>query len=95
MDFKEYIVPAIAVAVYLVFLMVKNLIPKEYRKFIPLGAGILGVLFMAWYSWNFSFSIFLEGLASGLSATGIDNAISLLEKSDTVKVHDPKDEGIN
>ena len=82
MDFKEYIVPAIAVAVYLVFLMTKKLIPEEYRKFIPLGAGALGVLFMAWYSWSFNFQIFLEGLASGLSATGIDNAISLLEKEE-------------
>ena len=82
MDFKEYIIPAIAVAVYLVFLMVKKLIPEDYRKYIPLGAGILGVLFASWFNWSFSFQIFLEGLASGLSATGIDNAISIWEKKD-------------
>lgn len=85
MDFKEYIVPAIAIAVYLVFLMIKGLIPKGYRKFIPLGAGLLGIIFMSWYSMNFNFQIFLEGLASGLSATGIDNAISILEKENKIE----------
>ena len=95
MDFKEYIVPIIAIGVYLVFLMVKGLIPTEYRKYIPLGAGILGVLFMAWYSWKFDFVIFLEGLASGLSATGIDNLISIKDADKKVKVLDPKEEGID
>ena len=95
MDFKDYIVPIIAVAVYLVFLMIKGLIPEEYRKFIPLGAGTLGVLFMMWYSWNFNFVVFLEGLASGLSATGIDNVLSIPEKADKIKVHDPKDEKVD
>ena len=95
MDFKDYIVPIIAVAVYLVFLMIKNLIPEEYRKYIPLGAGTLGVLFMMWYKWGFDFVVFLEGLASGLSAVGIDNVISIAEKVDKEKVHDPKKEGVD
>lgn len=75
MDFKEYIVPAISAGVYLITLMVKPLIKAEHRKFIPLGCGILGVCFNAWASWDFSFAIFLGGLASGLGATGIDQLI--------------------
>ena len=87
--------PIIAVGVYLVFLMIKGLIPEEYRKYIPLGAGLLGALFMAWYTWQFDFVIFLEGLASGLSATGIDNVVSIKDSDKKVKVYDPKEEGVD
>ena len=95
MDFNQYIVPAVSVATYLVFLLFKNLIPTEYKKFIPLFAGLLGVLFMAWYSFGFDFSIFLSGLASGLGATGIDQAISLTENKDKISVYDSKKEGVD
>lgn len=75
MDFREYIVPAISAGVYLIILMVKPLIKAEHCKFIPLAAGLLGVLLNFWASGSFSFAIFLEGLASGLGATGIDQLI--------------------
>lgn len=75
MDFKEYIVPAISAGVYLIVLMVKPLIKEEHRKFIPLVSGVLGVLLNLWASAGFNFAIFLEGLASGLGATGIDQLI--------------------
>lgn len=75
MDFKEYIVPAISVGTYLIILMVKPLIKSEHCKFIPLTAGLLGVRLNAWATADFSFAIFLEGLASGLGATGIDQLI--------------------
>ena len=75
MDFREYIVPAISAGVYLIVLMIKPLIKPEHTKFIPLAAGLLGVLLNFWASGTFSFAIFLEGLASGLGATGIDQLI--------------------
>ena len=75
MDFKEYIVPAISAGVYLITLMIKPLIKEQHRKFIPLGCGLMGVALNAWACWDFSFAIFLGGLASGLGATGIDQLI--------------------
>ena len=75
MDFKEYIVPAISAGVYLITLMVKPLIKAEHRKFIPLGCGLMGVALNTWVCMDFSFAIFLGGLASGLGATGIDQLI--------------------
>lgn len=78
MDFEEYVVPAIAVGVYLVFQMIKPLLGDK-RKFIPLMAGVLGIMLNTWFSGGFSFEVFLTGLTSGLSATGIDQAVRLNE----------------
>lgn len=75
MDFKEYVVPAISAGVYLLMLMLKPLIGENYKKFIPLASGLLGVVLNAWANWGFSFAIFLGGLASGLGATGLDQLI--------------------
>ena len=76
MNIQEYVVPMIAVGVYLIMAMFKPLMHEEHKKFIPLMCGLFGILFNTWANgWNFSFAIFLEGLASGLSATGIDQLI--------------------
>lgn len=75
MEFQEYIVPMISAFVYLVMLMVKPLMKNEHKKFIPLICGILGMFLNAWANMGFCFSIALEGLASGLGATGIDQLI--------------------
>ena len=47
MNFSEFIVPSIAAAVYLVFLMIRPILPDKGKPFIPLMAGILGIAFMA------------------------------------------------
>lgn len=75
MNIQDYAVPAISAGVYLVLLMVKPLIKEGWRKYLPLIAGLLGVGLNAWLNAGFSFLIFLEGLASGLGATGIDQLI--------------------
>lgn len=75
MDIQDYVVPAISVGVYLILLMVKPLLKDEWRKYLPLAAGLLGVALNSWFNLSFSFCIFLEGLASGLGATGIDQLI--------------------
>lgn len=95
MNLQEYIVPVVSIATYLVFLIVKPLLPDEMKKFIPLFAGVLGIILMTWYSMSFNFSSFLSGLASGLSATGIDQAISLTEGKEKISVYDPKKEGVD
>lgn len=75
MNIQDYAVPAISAGVYLVLLMVKPLMKENWRKYLPLIAGLLGVSLNAWLNMSFSFSIFLEGLASGLGATGLDQLI--------------------
>ena len=77
MSFSEYIVPAVAAAVYLIFLMVRPIMSEKARVYIPLLAGIMGVGLTAWFSMGFGFEIFLQGLASGLAATGIDQAVKI------------------
>ena len=41
----DYVVMITAVTVCAVCFIVKQFIPEKYEKFIPLGAGVLGVLF--------------------------------------------------
>lgn len=73
MDFNEYIVPMISAGTYLIILMIKPFFKNT--KFLPLIAGCLGVALNVWASMGFDFPTFLEGLASGLGATGIDQLI--------------------
>lgn len=76
MNIQDYIVAAIAVFTYLILLIVKPLLPEKLCKFIPLMAGVIGVVANIWVNeWVVTFPIVLEGLASGLSATGIDQLI--------------------
>ena len=75
MNLQEYAVPMISAFVYLIMLMVKPLMKEGHTKFIPLICGILGIGLNSWANMKFGFSIALEGLASGLGATGIDQLI--------------------
>lgn len=76
MNIQDYVVAAIAVFTYLILLIVKPIIPEKAGKFIPMIAGLLGVFANIWLNqWQVTFAIVLEGLASGLSATGIDQLI--------------------
>lgn len=74
MNIEDYVVPMISVGVYLLLLIIKPFM-KEKTKWLPLIAGLLGVGLNAWANMGFNFAIFLEGLASGLGATGIDQLI--------------------
>lgn len=74
MNYQEYIVPMISAGVYLLLLIIKPFL-KENSKYLPLIAGILGVGLNAWANMRFDFAIFLEGLASGLGSTGIDQLV--------------------
>lgn len=76
MNIQEFVVTAIAVFTYLILLAIKPILPEQMRKFIPLFAAILGVFGNIWASgWQITFPIVLEGLASGLSATGLDQLV--------------------
>ncbi len=76
-DMSIYVVPAVAVAVYVVCSIIHN-IDKIDNKYIPLIAGILGIAFSAWMNGGFSFDIFLQGLVSGFGATGANQVIKQL-----------------
>jgi len=80
MNINEYVVAIVAVAVYLVCLILHS-IKFIDNRWLPLIAGALGIIFNIWYAKSFSFSIFLGGLASGLSATGIDQAIDFFKNT--------------
>ena len=77
MNLQDYVVISICVAVYLICLIIKPLLSNyALNKWIPLIAGILGIIFNVWVNeWKFTFDIFLNGLASGISATGLDQLL--------------------
>lgn len=76
MDIKQYVVISIMVAVYLLCEIIKPFLQgKDLTKWLPLIAGFLGIIFNIWINMSFSFDIFLNGLASGLSATGMNQLI--------------------
>jgi hypothetical protein len=74
MDYSGYVVSAVAVAVYLVCAILHS-IDKFDNKWLPATAGILGIAFNVWFTRSFDFSVFIGGLASGLSATGFDQMV--------------------
>jgi hypothetical protein len=95
MDFSKYIVPMVAIGVYLILAMVKGLMPDNTKKFIPLIAGVLGVVFCCWSQASCTFATIVGGLASGLSATGIDQAVSVIAKKTTVAEDEPETENVD
>ena len=75
MNIKDYIVVSIMVAVYLICEIIKPFLKDNNTKWLPLIAAVLGIGFNIWLNMSFSFDIFLNGLASGLSATGMNQLI--------------------
>lgn len=87
MDISKYVVGIIAVAVYLVCLILHSIKIIDNR-WLPLIAGALGIIFNVWYSRGIDFGIFVGGLASGLAATGIDQAIDFFKNTFRKEDHD-------
>lgn len=82
MDYSTYIVPAVAVAVYLIC-CIFHYIGKEYpnvfkNAYLPAVAALIGIGLNMWLAGTFDFSIFLGGLASGMAAVGIDQGIKMI-----------------
>ena len=67
----EYVVPITAVTVCGICFIVKQLINEAQEKFIPLMAGVLGILFNWWVVGAITPQAFTQGLVSGLGATGM------------------------
>ena len=77
MNINEYVIGIVAIAVYAVCIALHaiSFIPNKY---LPIIAILLGVIFNAWYTWSFTFPVFVGGLASGLCAVGIDQGKDMI-----------------
>lgn len=85
MDYSTYIVPAVAVAVYLICCVV-HYVGKEHpnivkNSYLPAFAALIGICLNVWLAGSFDFSVFLGGLASGMAAVGIDQGIKMITEA--------------
>lgn len=78
MDLKEYVTMTVMVATWLVIQIFKKPLFERFSltDYIPLFAGLLGIVFVIWINGQITFPLFLEGLASGFAATGLNEGIN-------------------
>lgn len=78
MNIEEYVTVSVMAAVWLVIQLLKKPVFERFKltDYIPLFAGLIGIAFVLWINGNISFPLFLEGLASGFSATGLNEGIN-------------------
>lgn len=73
----EYMVPVIMGICMCAGYIVKHWVKDIDNKIIPTLCAVLGVLVAVWISWgNVTPEAILSGLASGLAATGMHQAIT-------------------
>ena len=81
MDITEYAVPVIMAICWCVGYIVKKWLSDPTDKYIPTICGLLGIaLNVLMNNGAFTPEILLGGLASGLSATGINEAVKQLSR---------------
>ena len=78
MNIQEYVTAAVMAAVWLVIQIIKKPVFEKFNLMdcIPLVAGLLGVVFVLWINGQITFPLFLEGLASGFAATGLNEGVN-------------------
>lgn len=78
MNIEEYVVVAVMAAVWIVIQILKKPVFEKLNvtDYIPLFAAILGILFTIWINSTLNFQLFLQGLASGFAATGMNEGIN-------------------
>ena len=78
MDIKEYVAVTVMAAVWLIIQILKKPVFDRFNlsDYIPLFAGLLGIVFILWINGQITFPLFLEGLASGFAATGLNEGIN-------------------
>lgn len=78
MDISEYVVVTIMAAVWLILQILKKPLFEKFNlsDYLPLVAATLGIVFVFWIEGQITFPLFLEGLASGFSATGLNEGIN-------------------
>ena len=71
MNLNDFIVLIPCLAALLVGYLVKNTIPKIPNRFIPLICAVVGLLINMWVNMSVTPYILVEGLISGIAATGM------------------------
>ena len=87
MDIQEYVTVTVMAAVWLIIQILKKPVFEKFnlQDYIPLFAAVLGIIFVLWINGTITFPLFLEGLASGFAATGLNegiNAVFFREEAD-------------
>ena len=71
MNLTDFVVLIPCLAALLVGYLVKNTIPKISNRFIPLICAVVGLLINMWVNMSVTPYIVVEGLISGIAATGM------------------------
>lgn len=85
MDIKDYVAVTVMAAVWLIIQILKKPVFDRLNlsDYIPLFAGLLGIVFVFWINGAMDFTLFLEGIASGFSATGLNEGINAVFNGDS------------
>lgn len=88
MNISEYVVVTIMAATWLILQILKKPIFDKFglSDYIPLFAAVLGVIFTFWINGEITFILFLQGIASGFSATGLNEGINAIFFNDRGEV---------
>ena len=80
MDIQEYVTVTVMAAVWLIIQIIKKPVFDRFglSDYIPLIAAVLGIVFTVWINGALDFSLFLQGLASGFAATGMNEGINAI-----------------
>ena len=71
MNLTDFIVLIPCLAALLVGYLVKHTIPKISNRFIPLICAVVGLLINMWVNMAVTPCVLVEGLVSGIAATGM------------------------
>lgn len=82
----DYIVMITAITVCAICFIIKKFI-GDNDKYIPLIAGVLGILFNWWVMGNMTPLTFTQGLVSGLGATGLWEVVKIPMKAKEVQAN--------
>ena len=72
---QEYLVPCVMDLCFCAGYIIKKWVKDVDNKWIPTICAILGVLLNIWVAREFTPSVLLGGMASGLAATGLDQLV--------------------
>ena len=80
MNIQDYVTVSVMAAVWLILQILKKPVFNRLgiSDYIPLVAGVLGIVFVVWINGQITFPLFLEGLASGFAATGLNEGINAI-----------------
>ncbi|HAE16541.1 MAG TPA: hypothetical protein DCG51_08325 [Erysipelotrichaceae bacterium] len=85
MNIQDYVTVTVMAAVWLIIQILKKPVFDRCKlsDYIPLFAAVLGILFVFWINGAMDFTLFLEGIASGFSATGLNEGINAVFNGDS------------